>query len=131
VGVELSDFGMEDVQKFDTTPNTIETFQRVVDCHVTESIAEDARSCLVGIDAFPPVAGEKLLLLILSREERKTNILGDLTEEYSELAQKFGRRFATIWYYKQAVASAWPMLRKVAKWGLFLWAGELIRRLTH
>lgn len=113
MGIELSDLGLEGVQKVDSR------------------IGPDAQSCLVGTDAFPPVAGEKLFLLILSREERKTNILGDLAEEYSELAQKFGRRFATIWYYKQAAASASPFLHKIAKWGLFLSVGELVRRLTH
>jgi hypothetical protein len=80
---------------------------------------------------IPPSTGEKMFLLILNREERRSNILGDLAEEYCQLAERLGERFARLWYYKQAVASLWPLMRSAAKWSLLAWAGELIRRLIH
>lgn len=75
----------------------------------------------------PPQLGERILLLILKKEER-VNIPGDLAEEYKEITAKHGTRFATIWYYKQVVASAWPLIRKAFRWSLLAWVEELIRR---
>lgn len=75
----------------------------------------------------PPQLGERILLLILAKEER-VNIPGDLAEEFAEIAAKHGVRFAKVWYYKQAVISAWPMLRKAVRWGLLAWIEEFIRQ---
>lgn len=77
---------------------------------------------------LPPKQGERLLLLILSKEER-VNIPGDLAEEYSQISVKHGERYAKIWYYKQVVSSAWPMIRKAIRWGLLASIGEWIRRI--
>lgn len=60
---------------------------------------------------MPPQFGERLLMLILTKDER-VNIPGDLTEEYLTIAKKHGERYAKLWYYKQVAASAWPMIRK-------------------
>jgi len=76
----------------------------------------------------PPLLGERLLLLILTKEER-TNIPGDLAEEFTEIAAKHGERFARVWYYKQVAASAWPLVRRALKWGLLASFGAWLRRL--
>lgn len=75
----------------------------------------------------PPQFGERLLLLILTKEER-INIPGDLAEEFTEIVTKHGERYAKLWYYKQVVASAWPMIRKAVRLGLLAWVEEWIRR---
>jgi hypothetical protein len=75
----------------------------------------------------PPQLGERILLLILTKEER-VNIPGDLEEEYRGIAAKHGARYARLWYYKQVVASAWPMMRKAVRLGLLAWIEEFIRR---
>jgi hypothetical protein len=74
-----------------------------------------------------PQNGERLLLLILTKEER-VNIPGDLEEEFKQIATKHGLRYAKLWYYKQVAASAWPMICKMLRWGLLAWVEELIRR---
>ena len=75
----------------------------------------------------PPRCGERLLLLILSKEER-VNIPGDLEEEYRGIAARHGARYAKLWYYKQVAASGWPMIRKAVAWGLLASLGTWIRR---
>jgi hypothetical protein len=75
-----------------------------------------------------PRLGERLLLLILSKEDR-VNIPGDLEEEFAEIATKHGARYAKLWYYKQVAGSAWPMIRKAVGWGLLASIGEWIRRI--
>ena len=74
-----------------------------------------------------PQLGERILLLLLTREER-VNIPGDLEEEFKQIAAKHGARYAKLWYYKQVAASAWPMVRKAVRWGLLAWVEEWIRR---
>ena len=76
----------------------------------------------------PPQLGERILLLILKKDER-INIPGDLAEEYGEIVIKHGVGYAKVWYYKQVVASAWPMIRKAVRWGLLASVGEWIRRI--
>lgn len=77
--------------------------------------------------ALPPPLGERILLLILTKEER-FNIPGDLAEEFVEITVKHGTRYAKLWYYKQVASSAWPMIRKAVKWGMWAWVGDWIRR---
>lgn len=74
-----------------------------------------------------PQLGERILLLILTKEER-VNILGDLEEEYRGIAAKHGARYAKLWYYKQVGGSAWPLIRKVIGWGGVTGIGEWFRR---
>jgi hypothetical protein len=75
----------------------------------------------------PPKRAEKLLLLILDKKGREY-LVGDLAEEYTEIAANQGEQFAKVWYYKQVAASAWPMIRKVLRFGLYIWIGEWIRQ---
>jgi hypothetical protein len=77
---------------------------------------------------LPPRVGERMLLLVLSKDER-VNIPGDLEEEFSEIAVKHGEQFAKVWYYKQVATSAWPMIRKALRWGGLASVGEWIRRM--
>jgi hypothetical protein len=74
-----------------------------------------------------PKLGQYLLYLLLSKKDREY-LIGDLDEEYLEVLAKFGRRWADIWYYKQVVASAWPLIRKAAGLGLLASLGAWIRR---
>lgn len=76
---------------------------------------------------LPPQLGERILLLILTKDER-VNIPGDLEEEFRGIAARHGARYAKLWYYKQVAASAWPMIRKAVRWGLLASVGEWIRR---
>lgn len=77
--------------------------------------------------ATPPQSGERVLLLLLTKEER-VNIPGDLAEEFAEIAAKHGARYAKLWYYKQVAASTWPMMRKAIRWGILTWVVEWVRR---
>ncbi|MDQ3820983.1 MAG: permease prefix domain 2-containing transporter [Acidobacteriota bacterium] len=79
--------------------------------------------------AAPPKRAEQLLLLILTNEEREY-LVGDLAEEYIDIQSKHGERFAKVWYWKQVIASASPLIRKALRWGLLAWAEEWIRRHT-
>jgi len=82
---------------------------------------------MVNKSAAPPQLGERILLLILTKEER-VNIPGDLEEECRTIAAKHGARYAKLWYYKQVAASAWPLIRKAVGWGLLASIGAWIRR---
>lgn len=77
----------------------------------------------------PPARAKKLLLLILTREERATNIIGDLAEEHAEIEAEYGIKFANFWYWKQVVASACPLLKKALGWGLLASIWGWIHRL--
>ena len=77
----------------------------------------------------PPQLGECILLLILSKDER-INIPGDLAEEFAEIAAGHGEKFAKVWYYKQVIASAYPLIRNAVRWGMLASIGEWIRRHT-
>jgi hypothetical protein len=75
----------------------------------------------------PPNLAEKLLLLFLSRNDR-ANLIGDLAEEFTEIELKHGSRFADLWYWKQTLASVFPLTKKALRWSLFAWLGNFIRR---
>lgn len=76
----------------------------------------------------PPQLGERILLIVLRTKEERLNIPGDLEEEYRGIAAKYGERYARLWYYKQVAASAWPMVRKMIRWGVLTWVAEFVRR---
>jgi hypothetical protein len=98
--------------------------------HIQNSSVESEQpvpSSEVGDSPQPPSFGERILLLILTKEER-VNIPGDLEEEFKQITAKHGERYAKLWYYKQVAASAWPLIRKVVKLGLITWVEEWIRR---
>lgn len=75
----------------------------------------------------PPQLGEFALYMILTKEDREY-LIGDLAEEFIEVQAKFGRTKASIWYYKQVLTSAWPLMRKAIRLGILAWVGEWIRR---
>lgn len=58
-----------------------------------------------------PKVADHLLYLVTSEEYRE-NLVGDLIEEYSELQARFGERYARIWFYRQVIASFWPLFRR-------------------
>lgn len=80
-----------------------------------------------------PRFGEQTLLLFLSKEDRDI-LIGDLEEEFFQIADKHGVRYARGWYWKQTVCSCfnaiWSKLLVVAGataiWKLVgrLWPGS-------
>jgi UDP-GlcNAc:undecaprenyl-phosphate GlcNAc-1-phosphate transferase len=105
-----------------------ETPEQKVNIPRSKATGRNARQGKSTTRSAPPQFGERLLLLILTKDER-ANIPGDLEEEYREIAERHGGRFAKLWYYKQVAASAWPLLRKAARWGLLASLGAWIKRL--
>lgn len=78
----------------------------------------------------PPLFAEYVLQLILMKKDRES-LIGDLAEEYAEIATKYGVRKAKFWYHKQVFSSAVPLLWKaVRSIGTLASLGELIRRYT-
>ena len=78
----------------------------------------------------PPVFAEYVLYLVLDKEEREV-VIGDLVQEYNHITQRFGKRRADIWFYKQVMWSLWPLLRRTAvRCAGFVWLARLLRRLT-
>lgn len=76
----------------------------------------------------PPTYGERILYLLLSKEERK-NLIGDLAEEYLELQAKHGIRFARVWYWKQVCGSFLSLIIRAVRWGgLYAGVVEWFRR---
>jgi len=57
----------------------------------------------------PPKLAQYLLYLFLTKPER-IYLIGDLEEEYSELASKFGVWKAKLWFYKQVFDSLRPLM---------------------
>ena len=77
----------------------------------------------------PPVNAEYVLYLLLQKEER-TAVIGDLVECYSQMVQRFDKRRADIWFYKQVAGSLLPLLRRaLLKIGAFIWLGRVLQRL--
>jgi hypothetical protein len=78
----------------------------------------------------PPINAEYVLHLVLGKEEREA-VIGDLVQEYGRIRQRFGRRNADIWFYKQVIWSLWPFLRRaLVRLGTLVWIGRLLRRLN-
>lgn len=96
--------------------------------HAPSSERVDRNLSAVAKASSPPVFGERILLLILTKEER-VNIPGDLEEEFRGIAAKHSARYAKLWYYKQVAASAWPIMRKAVGWGLLTSIGAWLRRI--
>jgi hypothetical protein len=69
---------------------------------------------------------EKAILLIFPKKSREY-LIGDLAEEYAQIAANHGVRFANLWYWKQIIASVWPFLMKALRWGLLVsWVRRLM-----
>src|SRR5437879_1155213 len=69
-------------------------------------------SSYLGTSTPLPRFGEILLYLFLTRTER-TNLIGDLIEDYHEAIEKFGKRTAVKCFYFQVIRSLSPLLRRV------------------
>jgi hypothetical protein len=77
----------------------------------------------------PPFNAEYILYLFLQKEDRDV-VIGDLTEEYGKILERFNKRRADVWYYKQVFGSLWPLLRRaVLRIGALVWLGRILRRL--
>jgi hypothetical protein len=72
------------------------------------------------------------LLWYLPKKDREA-VMGDLEEEFWIVYKRFGRRKAVIRYYYQVGASFWPYVvqagKKLIKWGVMGWVGDLFRRI--
>jgi hypothetical protein len=77
----------------------------------------------------PPFNAEYVLYFLLRKEERGV-VIGDLVEEYGQLVERFNKRRADIWFYKQVAGSLLPLLRQqIFRIGAFVWLGRILRRL--
>lgn len=79
----------------------------------------------------PPRFAEYLLYLFIPKLQRQ-NLLGDLQEEYLEVSERFGKKRATFWFYKQVGTSLWPLFRRsIIKGWLYGLAAEVIHRVFY
>lgn len=77
----------------------------------------------------PPFNAEYVLYFLLGSEERSV-LIGDLIEDYGKVLERFNKRRADIWFYKQVVGSLLPLLRRaLLRIGALVWLGQVLRRL--
>jgi hypothetical protein len=77
----------------------------------------------------PPFNAEYVLHLLLRKDERNV-VIGDLIEGYGNILERFDKRRADLWFYKQVIGSLFPLLRRaVVKIGTLVWLGRVLRRL--
>lgn len=77
----------------------------------------------------PPFNAEYLLYLFLDKPDRDV-VIGDLVESYGRIIQRFGKRRADLWFYKQVAACLTPLIRRaLLKLGAVIWLGRILRRL--
>ena len=77
----------------------------------------------------PPLYAEYVLYLVLRRRERDV-VIGDLIESYGQILERFNKRRADFWFYKQVLGSLFPLLRRqILKIGALVWLGRILRRL--
>lgn len=78
----------------------------------------------------PPFNAEYVLHLLLRKDERDV-VIGDLIEEYANVLERFNKRRADIWFYKQVGGSLFPLMRRaVVKIGALVWLGRVLQRLV-
>jgi len=86
-----------------------------------------ARTFLIPSDR-PPKLADALVCLFLSKDDALI-LLGDLIEDYKSLRKDRGDTLARIWYWRQAVATTRPALRR---WGIKMAKvcgfGKVVRR---
>lgn len=87
----------------DVKPENIETEQAV---HLEE--IEDKYN-KVDQETKPPINARFLLTCILPRESREA-VLGDLEEDYQDVAEEFGEKRANIFYWCQVAKSLGPLV---------------------
>jgi hypothetical protein len=129
----------DNLNRFYVTKEELEKTHNPADAFVAETlrVLESKKAGLMHYymtypleDEEPPKTAEYLAYLFLPKSDREV-LLGDLTEEYPSILEKFGQRRARLYFYKQVVASISPLVRKaVIKWGAFGWVEELIRRIS-
>lgn len=79
--------------------------------------------------ARPPFNAEYVLYLLLRKRERDV-VIGDLIESYGQILERFNKRRADIWFYKQVAGSLWPLLRRaLLRIAALVWLGRILRRL--
>jgi hypothetical protein len=77
----------------------------------------------------PPFNAEYLLYLFLRKDERDV-VIGDLIEDYGRVLERFNKRRADIWFYKQVAGSLVPLIRRaLLRIGALVWLGRVLRRL--
>jgi hypothetical protein len=79
-----------------------------------------------GLDT-PPHLGEKLLILVLPKKYRDSQI-GDLAEDFARYRSKHGLLFTKIWYWKEVAREIWVAMPRPFRWSLYVFVGEAIRR---
>lgn len=83
----------------------------------------------VSIKPVTPRLAEYILYLFLTKAER-IYLIGDLNEEYYEVAHKFGPNRAKLWFYKQVLSSLTPLAsRSLRRLKVIVSLAELFRRL--
>lgn len=79
----------------------------------------------------PPKFAEYLLYLFLTKSER-VHLVGDLTEEYADVIEKFGPKKANVWCYTQVYQSLKPLIwRSLSKLRLLASLLQLLSRLRN
>jgi hypothetical protein len=58
---------------------------------------------------LPPALAERLLLLVLPAKLGGA-VVGDLAERFPLIQERHGARFARVWYWRQALGSAFRLL---------------------
>lgn len=97
-------------------------------------LVEDARTLVEDIKIYlansrPPFHAEYLLHLSLTKEERDA-VIGDMVEEHNQLVQRFGKRYADVWFYKQVGWSIWPLARRMLmRVAALVWISRFLRSL--
>ncbi len=78
----------------------------------------------------PPFNAEYVLYLLLRSEDRDA-VIGDLIQCYGKVLERFNKRRADIWFYKQVAGSVLPLLRQATfRIGALVWLGRILRRLV-
>jgi hypothetical protein len=77
--------------------------------------------------ATPPHLGEKLLILVLPKKYRDSQV-GDLAEDFARYRSKHGMLFTRIWYWKEVAREVWFAMPKPFRWSLYAFVGEIVRR---
>ena len=74
----------------------------------------------------PPRVAEAILESFGADAEFRDAILGDLTQEHAQRAERFGPRAARLWYYRQAVFASQALLRNWLAGAKFVDARRLL-----
>ncbi len=77
--------------------------------------------------ARPPKLAEFFLELLLSRREAEY-LIGDLAESYVQKESKYGPAKAKVWYWRQVAGSAYPLICKAIRWGIYALGADWVRR---